>query len=44
MTRPKLMLLDEPFAAVDPHTVEELQVEVRRLADNGMLYPVDTLA
>ena len=30
------MLLDEPFAAVDPHTVEELQAEVRRLADNGI--------
>jgi lipopolysaccharide export system ATP-binding protein len=36
VTRPKLMLLDEPFAAVDPHTVEELQNEVRRLADNGI--------
>jgi lipopolysaccharide export system ATP-binding protein len=36
ITRPKLMLLDEPFAAVDPHTVEELQSEVRRLADNGI--------
>jgi lipopolysaccharide export system ATP-binding protein len=36
VTRPKLMLLDEPFAAVDPHTVEELQGEVRRLADNGI--------
>ncbi len=36
VTRPKLMLLDEPFAAVDPHTVEELQAEVRRLADNGI--------
>lgn len=36
VTRPKLMLLDEPFAAVDPHTVEELQTEVRRLADNGI--------
>ena len=32
VTRPKLMLLDEPFAAVDPHTVEEL----RRLADDGI--------
>jgi lipopolysaccharide export system ATP-binding protein len=30
------MLLDEPFAAVDPHTVEELQAEVRRLADDGI--------
>ena len=29
ITRPRLMLLDEPFAAVDPHTVEELQEIVR---------------
>ncbi len=36
ITRPKLMLLDEPFAAVDPHTVEELQTEVRKLASNGL--------
>ena len=36
VTRPRLMLLDEPFAAVDPHTVEELQSEVRRLADSGI--------
>jgi len=36
ITRPKLMLLDEPFAAVDPHTVEELQHEVRKLAADGI--------
>jgi len=36
ITKPKLMLLDEPFAAVDPHTVEELQDEVRKLATNGI--------
>ena len=36
VTRPKLMLLDEPFAAVDPHTVEELQAEVRKLASEGI--------
>jgi lipopolysaccharide export system ATP-binding protein len=36
VTRPKLMLLDEPFAAVDPHTVEELQDEVRSLATEGI--------
>lgn len=36
ITRPKLILLDEPFAAVDPHTVEELQEEVKRLADTGI--------
>ncbi len=34
--RPKLLLLDEPFAGVDPHSVEELQHEVRRLADDGI--------
>jgi len=36
ITKPRLMLLDEPFAAVDPHTVEELQAEVRKLASNGI--------
>jgi len=36
VTRPRLLLLDEPFAAVDPHTVEELQGEVRRLAATGI--------
>jgi len=36
ITKPRLMLLDEPFAAVDPHTVEELQQEVRRLAKEGI--------
>ena len=36
ITRPRLLLLDEPFAAVDPHTVEELQTEVRKLAGDGI--------
>jgi len=36
VTEPTLMLLDEPFAAVDPHTVEELQTEVRKLAARGI--------
>jgi lipopolysaccharide export system ATP-binding protein len=36
ITKPRLLLLDEPFAAVDPHTVEELQTEVRRLAATGI--------
>jgi lipopolysaccharide export system ATP-binding protein len=34
--QPKLILLDEPFAAVDPHTVEDVQLEVRKLADSGI--------
>ena len=36
ITRPKLILLDEPFSAVDPHTVEDVQAEVRKLADSGI--------
>lgn len=36
VTRPRLLLLDEPFAAVDPHTVEELQAEVKKLASQGI--------
>jgi len=36
ITEPTLMLLDEPFAAVDPHTVEELQAQVRALVDQGI--------
>jgi lipopolysaccharide export system ATP-binding protein len=36
ITKPRLLLLDEPFAAVDPHTVEELQAEVRKLAADGI--------
>ncbi len=36
INRPKLLMLDEPFAAVDPHTVEDLQVEVRKLASEGI--------
>ena len=36
VTKPRLILLDEPFAAVDPHTVEELQSEVRKLVKAGI--------
>lgn len=36
ITEPTMLLLDEPFAAVDPHTVEELQGEVARLRDRGI--------
>jgi lipopolysaccharide export system ATP-binding protein len=33
VTEPKLILLDEPFAAVDPITKEDLSREVKRLRD-----------
>jgi lipopolysaccharide export system ATP-binding protein len=33
VTEPKLILLDEPFAAVDPLTKEDLSREVKRLRD-----------
>ena len=33
VTKPKLILLDEPFSAVDPIAVEDLQREVKRLRD-----------
>ncbi len=36
VSRPRLLLLDEPFAAVDPHTVEELQTEVKELTKQGI--------
>jgi len=36
ITEPTMLLLDEPFAAVDPHTVEELQQEVSKLRDSGI--------
>jgi len=36
VTKPRLILLDEPFAAVDPHTVEELQEEVVKLREDGI--------
>lgn len=34
VTDPTLILLDEPFAGVDPVAVEELQTEIRRLRDD----------
>ncbi len=34
--RPTLMLLDEPFANIDPRTVEELQEILSSLRDDGM--------
>ena len=36
VTSPKLMLLDEPFAGIDPLAVYEVQKIVRRLRDRGL--------
>lgn len=36
INKPRLLMLDEPFAAVDPHTVEDLQAEVRTLTEQGI--------
>ena len=36
LAEPKILLLDEPFANVDPITVEEMQKVIRELADDGV--------
>lgn len=36
VTEPSLILLDEPFSGVDPITVEDLQVQIRRLVKSGV--------
>ena len=36
VTNPKLLLLDEPFAGIDPIAVYEVQKIVRRLKDRGL--------
>jgi lipopolysaccharide export system ATP-binding protein len=33
ITNPKLIMLDEPFAGIDPKTVGEIQLEIRALAE-----------
>jgi lipopolysaccharide export system ATP-binding protein len=33
ITNPKLIMLDEPFAGIDPKTVTEIQTEIRALAE-----------
>ncbi len=35
-TEPKFILLDEPFTGIDPVTIEELQVIIRRLVGQGI--------
>jgi len=37
ITNPKLMMLDEPFAGIDPKTVGEIQGAIRALADEHNL-------
>jgi lipopolysaccharide export system ATP-binding protein len=36
VTKPRLILLDEPFSGVDPKAVEELRREICRLRDAGI--------
>ena len=38
VTEPRLILMDEPFSGVDPIAVEELQKEIRQLADTGIAF------
>lgn len=38
VTKPRLILLDEPFSGVDPIAVEDLQAEIRRLASTGIAF------
>lgn len=38
VTEPRLILMDEPFSGVDPIAVEDLQKEIRQLADHGIAF------
>jgi lipopolysaccharide export system ATP-binding protein len=38
VTKPSLILLDEPFSGVDPIAVEDLQKEIRTLAATGIAF------
>ncbi|MBX3418817.1 MAG: LPS export ABC transporter ATP-binding protein [Pirellulaceae bacterium] len=36
ISNPKIIMLDEPFAGIDPVTVQNVQVIIRELADSGI--------
>lgn len=36
VSEPKIIMLDEPFAGIDPVTVQSIQVVIRELADQGI--------
>jgi lipopolysaccharide export system ATP-binding protein len=36
VANPKIIMLDEPFAGIDPVTVQSIQVVIRELADDGI--------
>ncbi len=36
LSKPKFLLLDEPFAGVDPVTVQNIQLLIKKLANDGM--------
>lgn len=36
ISNPKIIMLDEPFAGIDPVTVQNIQVIIRELADDGI--------
>ena len=38
ITSPRLILMDEPFSGVDPIAVEDLQRQIRELADNDIAF------